>query len=82
MIIGPIATQTSYFLPSTFTRSLITSVTIKILTVLTRDFGKQTVKAPGCRRKTSRLTAGSQLLVYSDLTINQRGDYLTLAEAD
>ena len=54
----------------------------KILTVLTRDFGKQTVKAPGCRRKTSRLTAGSQLLVYSDLTINQRGDYLTLAEAD
>ena len=54
----------------------------KILTVLTRDFGKQTVKAPGCRRKTSRLTAGSQLLVYSDMTFNQRGDFTTLAEAD
>ena len=54
----------------------------KILTVLTRDFGKRTVKARGCRRKTSRLTAGSQLLVYSDLTIQERGEYLTLMEAD
>ena len=54
----------------------------KILTVLTRDYGKRTVKAPGCRRKTSRLTAGSQLLVYSELTLRQRGEYLTLSEAD
>ena len=38
----------------------------KILTVLTRDFGKRTVKARGCRRKNSRLTAGSQLLVFSE----------------
>ena len=28
----------------------------KILTVLTRDFGKRTVKARGCRRKTSSLS--------------------------
>ena len=54
----------------------------KILTILTRDYGKRTVKAPGCRRKTSRLTAGSQLLVYSELTLRQRGEYLTLSEAD
>lgn len=54
----------------------------KILTVLTSDFGKRTVKARACRRKNSKLTAGSQLLVYSDLTLNQRGEYLTLSEAD
>lgn len=54
----------------------------KILTVLTSDFGKRTVKARACRRKNSKLTAGSQLLVYSDLTLHQRGEYLTLSEAD
>lgn len=54
----------------------------KILTVLTSEFGKRTVKARACRRKNSRLTAGSQLLVYSDLTLHQRGEYLTLSEAD
>ena len=54
----------------------------KILTVLTRDFGKKTVKARGCRRKNSRLTAGTQLLVYSELTLQERGEFLTLSEAD
>ncbi len=54
----------------------------KILTMLTSDFGKRTVKARACRRKNSKLTAGSQLLVYSDLTLHQRGEYLTLNEAD
>lgn len=54
----------------------------KILTVLTRDYGKRTVKAAGCRRKTSRLTAGSQLLVCSEMTLRARGEYLTLQEAD
>lgn len=54
----------------------------KILTVLTRDYGKRTVKAPGCRRKNSRLTAGSQLLVCSEMTLRARGEFLTLHEAD
>ena len=54
----------------------------KILTVLTRDYGKRTVKARGCRRKTSKLTAASQLLVWSDMTLYQRGDFLTLNEAE
>jgi len=54
----------------------------KILTVLTRNYGKRTVKARGCRRKTSRLTAASQLLVWSDMTLYQRGDFLTLNEAE
>lgn len=54
----------------------------KILTVLTRDFGKRTVKARGCRRKTSKLTAASQLLVYSEMTLYERGEFTTLTEAD
>lgn len=54
----------------------------KILTVLTRDFGKLTVKSRACRRKNSKLAAGSQLLVYSDLTLYQRGAYTLLSEAD
>lgn len=54
----------------------------KILTLLTRDFGKRTVKARGCRRKNSRLTAGSQLLSYSECTLYERGEFTTLTEAD
>ena len=40
----------------------------KILTVLTAEGGKRTVKARGCRRKGSRLAACAQLLVYSEMT--------------
>lgn len=54
----------------------------KILTVLTRDMGKRTVKARGCRRKGSRLTASAQLLVYSEMTLFEYRDYFTLNEAD
>lgn len=35
----------------------------KILTVLTREGGKRTVKARGCRRKNSPLAASAQLWV-------------------
>lgn len=41
----------------------------KILTVLTRDNGKLTVSARGCRRKNSPIAAVSQLLCYSELTL-------------
>ena len=41
----------------------------KILTVLTQDEGKRTVKARGCRRRGSRLAAAAQLLVYSEMTL-------------
>lgn len=54
----------------------------KILTVLTRDSGKLTVKARGCRRKNSPLAASAQLLVYSDMTLFEYRDYYTLNEAD
>lgn len=52
----------------------------KILTVLTRDLGKRTVKARGCRRKGSKLTSGAQLLVYSDMTLYERQERYLLHE--
>lgn len=53
----------------------------KILTVLTWDQGRRTVKARGCRRKTSKLTAASQLLVYSEMTLFEHREFYTLNEA-
>ena len=55
--------------------------TDKILTVLARGQGKVTVKARGCRRKNSPLAAGSQLLVYSDMTWFEYQGRWTLQEA-
>lgn len=54
----------------------------KILTVLTREGGRRTVKARGCRRKNSPLAAATQLLVLSDMTLFEYRDYFTLNEAD
>lgn len=53
----------------------------KILTVLTAEGGRRTVKAQGCRKKGSALAAGSQLLVWSDMTLFEYRDYFTLREA-
>lgn len=53
----------------------------KIITVLTREGGKRTVKARGCRRKNSALAASTQLLAYSDMTLFEYRDYITLNEA-
>ena len=50
----------------------------KILTVLTREGGRRTVKARGCRRKNSPLAASAQLLVWSDMTLFDYRDKLTL----
>ena len=41
----------------------------KILTILTRDQGKLTVSARGCRRKNSPIAAASQLLCYCEFTL-------------
>ena len=52
-----------------------------LLTVLTRDQGKLTVKARGLRRKNSPLTAPCQLLAYGEFTLFEyRGQY-TINEA-
>ncbi|MDE6107499.1 MAG: DNA repair protein RecO [Oscillospiraceae bacterium] len=53
----------------------------KILTVLLEGQGKATVKAQGCRRKNSPLAACSQLLVYSDMTLYDYQERLSLKEA-
>ena len=52
----------------------------KILTVLTAEGGKRTVKSRGCRRKGSALAAPSQLLAYSDMTLFEYRDHFTLSE--
>lgn len=54
----------------------------KILTVLTPDRGKVTVKARACRRKGSRLAAASQLLAYSEMDLFEYRDHFSLNEAD
>ena len=53
----------------------------KILTVLTRSEGKVSVIARGARRKNSRIAAASQLLVYSEMTLFQKGNWSILDEA-
>ena len=53
-----------------------------ILTILTEDQGKLSVKARGVRRKNSPLVAPCQLLVYSEFTLfSYRGMY-TINEAN
>ena len=54
----------------------------KILTVLTRDGGKRTVKARGCRKKNSPLAAAAQLLVYSEMTLFEYRDFWSMDEAE
>ncbi|MDD5938700.1 MAG: DNA repair protein RecO [Clostridiales bacterium] len=53
----------------------------KILTVLAEGQGKRTVKARGCRRRSSPLAASAQLLVWSDMTLFDYRDYWSLNEA-
>lgn len=53
----------------------------KILTVLTAEGGKRTVKARGCRRKGSAMAASAQLLAWSDMTLFEYRDHFNLQEA-
>lgn len=52
-----------------------------LLTVLTPDRGKLTLKARGLRRKNSPLTAPCQLLGYSNFTLFENKGYYTINEA-
>jgi len=52
-----------------------------LLTVLTRDQGKLTVKARGLRRKNSPLIAPCQLLVYGEFTLFEYRGMYTVNEA-
>ena len=52
-----------------------------LLTVLTHDNGKLTLKARGLRRKNSPLTAPCHLLCYSTVTLFESRGYYTINEA-
>ena len=51
-----------------------------LLTVLTRDRGKMTIKARGLRRKSSPLTAPCQLLAFSEFTVFENRGYFSTNE--
>lgn len=53
----------------------------KILTLLTQASGKLTAAARGCRRKSSALSAGVQLLTWSDLVLFEYRGRWTVQEA-
>jgi len=53
----------------------------KIIDVLTRDFGKITLKARGVRKNSSDLKSACQLLAYSEFTYEERNGFHTVREA-
>lgn len=55
--------------------------TDRILTVFSAENGKQTVKAPGAVGKKSRISAATQQLTYSELTVFERQGYKNVKEA-
>jgi len=54
----------------------------KILTVLTEDEGKMTVKARGALRKSCKYSAASQILSYSEMTLFGSGGKWSINEAE
>ena len=54
----------------------------KILTVLTRENGKMTLSARGCRKKGSAIAAASQLLVWSEMTLYEYQGRWAIREAN
>jgi len=54
----------------------------KILTILTRDEGKKTVRARGAKRLGGKLSAASQPLVYSRMTLFEHKNRCSLDEAE
>lgn len=54
----------------------------RILTILTRDEGKRTVAARGGRKKGGGVSAASQLLCWSDMTLSEYRGRWTLTEAE
>ena len=52
-----------------------------LLTVLTRNYGKLTIKARGLRRKNSPLVASCQLLAFGEFTLFEYRGMYTINEA-
>lgn len=53
----------------------------KLLNVLTRDYGKITLRARGVRKTSSNLKSGCQLLAWSEFTYQEHNGYYTVREA-
>ena len=53
----------------------------KILTLFTRELGKVTVSARGCRKKGSPLAAGCQLLCWSEMVLYDYNGRWSVKEA-
>lgn len=53
----------------------------KLLTVLTQERGKVTMRARGVRSRSSRLKSGCQLLAYSEFTVFESRGKITVDEA-
>ncbi len=53
----------------------------KLLTILTQDYGRLTVRARGVRSRSSKLKAACQLLAYGEFTLLERQNYHTVMEA-
>ena len=62
-------------------RSVDTREADKILTVLTGEMGKLSVVAKGARSRRSRVTAATQFLAYSEMTLVESHNWQILAEA-
>lgn len=62
-------------------RSVDTKESDKILTVLTAGMGKLPVVAKGARSRRSKVTAATQLLAYSELTLSESHGWQYLTEA-
>lgn len=54
----------------------------KLLTVLSGEFGKMTIKARGVRKASSRMKGACQLLTYSEFTLLDYNGYLVITEAE
>lgn len=74
------AAPACFVTPGLVLRETETREADKILTVLTRDFGKIPVIARGVRRKGCRFAAAAQPLAYSELTLYRKGDWYYLNE--
>ena len=53
----------------------------KLLTVLSRDRGRLTLRARGVRSQSSKLKSGCQLLAFSEFTVFEGRGALTVDEA-
>ena len=63
-------------------RAVDTKEADKILTVLAGEQGKLSVVAKGARSQRSRVTAATQFLAYSEMTVTERHGWQILSEAN